>query len=168
MASSIGANAIRPPYSRSRLTGSLSSLLVGKRRTPYHPQRYRQCLLATPTKIFDGPNQMSRARQGICIDMRALFGYLSAQMGTPSNPVNRILGVVLAYLVIASFCLISRPVYAEDRPASEYLKLSAQSSPPEVHPKWVKMFVSNTNSGRRIEATLDVNVEHYAPHIIAS
>ena len=73
-------------------------------------------------------------------------------MATPNNPVNRILGVALAYLMIASFCLISRPVYAEDRPASEYLKLSAESSPPEVHPKWVKMFVSNTNPGRRIEA----------------
>jgi hypothetical protein len=84
-------------------------------------------------------------------------------MATPNNPVNRILGVALAYLMIASFCLISRPVYAEDRPASEYLKLSAESSPPEVHPKWVKMFVSNTNPGRRIEATLHVNVEHYAP-----
>ena len=92
-----------------------------------------------------------------------LFGYFSAQMKTPKNPVARILGVALAYLMIASFCLISRPVYAEDRPASEYLKLSAQSSPPEVHPKWVKMFVSNTNPGRRIEATLHVNVEHYAP-----
>jgi hypothetical protein len=84
-------------------------------------------------------------------------------MITPKIPVNRISGLVLAYLMIASFCLISRPVYAEDRPASEYLKLSSQTSPPEVHPKWVKMFVSNTNPARRIEATLHVNVEHYAP-----